>query len=214
MTCAEATLSSTALPNKGGLLPREFHPYIKRIHRKIVAIDISNQQSVTRRSAMEGRRRSDTEECLVDLPARLPRWINLSLSLPLCRGRHDMAAHPSLAAQAAKQVGGLQSAIRWQAQATVRRPLMSLICLLGASVSMLRRRKRRALSHQASEAPVRTRCKACCASNSSWPIRAIDLQFEPAPVSWSPPARTAGSRRRIPAWASCAKRRSPHYSHL
>jgi restriction system protein len=94
------------------------------------------------------QRRSRTADDLMDLVALLPWWGGVALAAVL----HAVATRRLPVAQTAKQVSDALPTMLWQGLATGVQYLLPLICLMGALVSFLRRRKRNALFETASQA--------------------------------------------------------------
>ena len=110
---------------------------------------------------MRKRRKTSPAEDLMDLVALLPWWLGVALALLSYCVLHGVVDRPLPTLQTGKQIGDAVPTMLWQGLATGGQYLLPFICLMGALVSVLRRRKRRALLDTAVEPAARTRAKAC-----------------------------------------------------
>lgn len=101
---------------------------------------------------MGRRRKSSPAEDLIALLARLPWWAGAALSALAYVWLHSVAAQPAPTATTGAGVVGAVPAMVWRAFATVGQYLLPVLCLLGALVSVLQRRKRAALFDVAANA--------------------------------------------------------------
>ncbi|MFT3720107.1 restriction endonuclease [Pseudorhodoferax sp.] len=98
---------------------------------------------------------SSSLENLLDLVALLPWWAGVGLAPLAYWWLHGVATRPmqtAQTAQTAQQISDMLPQMLWQGFATSGQYLIPFVCLLGALMSALRRRKRRALFHPASQA--------------------------------------------------------------
>lgn len=94
---------------------------------------------------MARRRKSSPAEDLVDLVALMPWWVGAVLALASYGALHAVATRPLPAAQSAQHIGQMATTAIWQGLATAGQYLVPMICLFGAVVSAVRRRRRHAL---------------------------------------------------------------------
>jgi restriction system protein len=112
---------------------------------------------------MGRRRKSSPAEDLIALLARLPWWAGVVLATLAYVWLHSVAAQPAPIATTGAGVVGAVPAIVWRAFASVGQYLLPVLCLLGALVSVLQRRKRAALFDTAASAD-----SAAALLNMSW----------------------------------------------
>lgn len=93
---------------------------------------------------MARRKKSNAADDLVDLVALLPWWAGVALAVVGYWVLHAIATRPLPVVQPG-QTGQFVTAALWQGLANPGQYLLPLICLLGAAVSAMRRRKRRLL---------------------------------------------------------------------
>ena len=101
---------------------------------------------------MGRRRKQSPAEDLMDLVALLPWWLGVALALVSYWVLSGIANRPLPAMQTALPISGVMATMVWRGLATGSQYLLPFICLVGALLSALRRRKRRALFDTASEA--------------------------------------------------------------
>lgn len=94
---------------------------------------------------MAKRRKSSPAEDLVDLVALMPWWVGVLLALASYGALHAVATRPLPAAQSAQQIGQVATTAIWQGLATGGQYVVPLICIFGAVMSAVRRRRRHAL---------------------------------------------------------------------
>lgn len=92
-------------------------------------------------------RRKDTNpaEALLDLAAMLPWWLDVGLALLSYAVLHRVASHEVAAAVKPGQMGEMVTGVMWKSLAAAGQYVLPFIFLLGAVVSAVRRRQRRAL---------------------------------------------------------------------
>ncbi|KQP22814.1 restriction endonuclease [Pseudorhodoferax sp. Leaf267] len=101
---------------------------------------------------MGRRRKSSTADDLMDLVALLPWWAGVGLAGLSYWLLHGVATRPLPVVQTGRQISEALPSMLWQGFANGGQYLIPFICLMGALASFLRRRKRRALFDQASQA--------------------------------------------------------------
>ena len=107
------------------------------------------------------KRKTSTAEDLMDLVAMLPWWAGIALALTSYMVLHSIAIRPLPAAQNPQQIGQLATTAIWQGLATGGQYILPLICLAGAAISAVRKRRRSRLSKPPRPAPARMRCRTC-----------------------------------------------------
>ena len=88
------------------------------------------------------KRKTSTAEDLMDLIAMLPWWAGIALALTSYMVLHSIAIRPLPAAQSPQQIGQLATTAIWQGLATGGQYILPLICLAGAAISAVRKRRR------------------------------------------------------------------------
>nr|WP_242699196.1 MULTISPECIES: restriction endonuclease [unclassified Delftia] len=88
------------------------------------------------------KRKTSTAEDLMDLIAMLPWWAGIALALTSYMVLHSIAIRPLPAAQNPQQIGQLATTAIWQGLATGGQYILPLICLAGAAISAVRKRRR------------------------------------------------------------------------
>nr|WP_232240367.1 hypothetical protein [Delftia sp. HK171] len=88
------------------------------------------------------KRKTSTAEDLMDLVAMLPWWAGIALALTSYMVLHSIAIRPLPAAQSPQQIGQLATTAIWQGLATGGQYILPLICLAGAAISAVRKRRR------------------------------------------------------------------------
>ncbi len=101
---------------------------------------------------MGRRRKSGGAEGLMDLVALLPWWAGTALAALSYWWLHGIATRPQPLVQTGRQISEALPTMMWQGFATGGQYLIPFICLLGALASFVRRRKRRALFDDVSQA--------------------------------------------------------------
>nr|WP_237736877.1 hypothetical protein [Delftia acidovorans] len=91
---------------------------------------------------MARKRKTSTAEDLMDLVAMLPWWAGIALALTSYMVLHSIAIRPLPAAQSPQQIGQLATTAIWQGLATGGQYILPLICLAGAAISAVRKRRR------------------------------------------------------------------------
>lgn len=91
---------------------------------------------------MARKRKTSTAEDLMDLIAMLPWWAGIALALASYMVLHSIAIRPLPAAQSPQQIGQLATTAIWQGLATGGQYILPLICLAGAAISAVRKRRR------------------------------------------------------------------------
>ncbi len=112
---------------------------------------------------MARRRKSSAAEDLMDLIALLPWWAGVALAIASYMVLHAIAIRPLPVVQSAQQFGSLATAAIWQSVATVAQYILPVICLAGAAISAVRRRRRNHLFASASAS-----ASADALQNMSW----------------------------------------------
>jgi len=101
-------------------------------------------------SVMARRRKSSTAEDIMDLVAMLPWWAGVVLAIVSYWILHGIASAPVPALQPGHQVAQVATSAIWQGLATVGQFLLPILCLFGAAMSAMRRKRRNALFDSAS----------------------------------------------------------------
>lgn len=116
---------------------------------------------------MARRRKSSAAEDLLDLVVSMLWWAGVALTLAIgyCM---PVATRPLPAAQSAQQIGQMATTAIWQGLATESQYLVPMICLFGAVISAIRRRRRRALFDTSSVSN-----SADALQDMSWQLREI-----------------------------------------
>lgn len=78
----------------------------------------------------------------MDLIALLPWWAGIALALASYMVLHSIAIRPLPAAQSPQQIGQLATTAIWEGLATGGQYILPLICLAGAAISAVRKRRR------------------------------------------------------------------------
>lgn len=91
---------------------------------------------------MARKRKTSTAEDLMDLIAMLPWWAGIALALTSYMVLHSIAIRPLPAAQSPQQIGQLATTAIWQGLAIGGQYILPLICLAGAAISAVRKRRR------------------------------------------------------------------------
>lgn len=99
----------------------------------------------------------------MDLIALLPWWAGIALALASYMVLHSIAIRPLPAAQSAQQIGQLATTAIWQGLATGGQYILPLICLAGAAISAVRKRRRSRLFETTSASS-----SADALNNMSW----------------------------------------------
>lgn len=93
---------------------------------------------------MARKSKSSTAEDLMDLIAMRPWWAGIALAIA-CYMVHSIAIRPLPAAQSPQQIGQLATTAIWQGLATGGQYILPIICLAGAAISAMRKRRRNRL---------------------------------------------------------------------
>jgi len=109
------------------------------------------------------KRKTSTAEDLMDLVAMLPWWAGIALALTSYMVLHSIAIRPLPAAQSPQQIGQLATTAIWQGLATGGQYILPLICLAGAAISAVRKRRRSRLFETTSASS-----SADALNNMSW----------------------------------------------
>ncbi|MBL8356061.1 MAG: restriction endonuclease [Delftia acidovorans] len=112
---------------------------------------------------MARKRKTSTAEDLMDLIAMLPWWAGIALALASYMVLHSIAIRPLPAAQSPQQIGQLATTAIWQGLATGGQYILPLICLAGAAISAVRKRRRSRLLETTSASS-----SADALNNMSW----------------------------------------------
>nr|WP_279213109.1 restriction endonuclease [Delftia acidovorans] len=88
------------------------------------------------------KRKTSTAEDLMDLITMLPWWAGIALALTSYMVLHSIAIRPLPAAQNPQQIGQLATTAIWQGLANGGQYILPLICLAGAAISAVRKRRR------------------------------------------------------------------------
>lgn len=91
---------------------------------------------------MARRRRTSTAEDFVDVIALMPWWAGVALAIVFYLALHWYAEQPLPAATKPGQLGPALTQVVFRAFAKVGQYVAPLICLVGAALSVWRRRKR------------------------------------------------------------------------
>lgn len=94
---------------------------------------------------MARKSKSSTAEDLMDLIAMLPWWAGTALAIACYMVLHSTAIRPLPAAQSPQQIGQLATTAIWQGLATGGQYILPIICLAGAAISAMRKRRRNRL---------------------------------------------------------------------
>lgn len=94
---------------------------------------------------MARRRKTGTAGDLMDLVALLPWWAGIALAIASYMALHAIAIRPLPAVQNPQQFGSLATTAIWQGLATAGQYILPLICLAGAALSAVRKRRRNQL---------------------------------------------------------------------
>lgn len=95
---------------------------------------------------MARKSKSSTAVDLMDLIAMLPRWAGIALAIACYMVLHSIAIRTLPAAQSPQQIGQLATTAIWQGLATGGQYILPIICLAGAAISAVRKRRRSWLS--------------------------------------------------------------------
>lgn len=109
------------------------------------------------------KRKTSTAEDLMDLVAMLPWWAGIALALTSYMVLHSIAIRPLPAAQSPQQIGQLATTAIWQGLAIGGQYILPLICLAGAAISAVRKRRRSQLFETTSASS-----SADALNNMSW----------------------------------------------
>lgn len=109
------------------------------------------------------KRKTSTAEDLMDLIAMLPWWAGIALALTSYMVLHSIAIRPLPAAQSPQQIGQLATTAIWQGLATAGQYILPIICLAGAAISAVRKRRRSQLFETTSASS-----SADALNNMSW----------------------------------------------
>ncbi|MCG3786137.1 restriction endonuclease [Delftia acidovorans] len=112
---------------------------------------------------MARKRKTSTAEDLMDLVAMLPWWAGIALALTSYMVLHSIAIRPLPAAQSPQQIGQLATTAIWQGLATAGQYILPIICLAGAAISAVRKRRRSQLFETTSASS-----SADALNNMSW----------------------------------------------
>lgn len=112
---------------------------------------------------MARKRKTSTAEDLMDLIALLPWWAGVALALVSYMVLHAIAIRPLPSVQNPQQIGSLATTAIWQGLATGGQYLLPLICLAGAAISAVRKRRRSQLFESTSAS-----ASADALQNMSW----------------------------------------------
>lgn len=93
---------------------------------------------------MARKSKSSTAEDLMDLIAMRPWWAGIALAIA-CYMVHSIVIRPLPAAQSPQQIGQLATTAIWQGLATGGQYILPIICLAGAAISAMRKRRRNRL---------------------------------------------------------------------
>lgn len=99
----------------------------------------------------------------MDLVAMLPWWASIALALTSYMVLHSIAIRPLPAAQSPQQIGQLATTAIWQGLANGGQYILPLICLAGAAISAVRKRRRSRLFETTSASS-----SADALNNMSW----------------------------------------------
>lgn len=91
------------------------------------------------------RRRQSPAEDILDLVAMLPWWGGVALAVISYLLLHQFAGVPKMTAVQPGQLGGMVTGMMLAAFASIGQYVLPFLCLLGALISFLRRRKREGL---------------------------------------------------------------------
>lgn len=112
---------------------------------------------------MARRRKSSTAEDFMDLVALLPWWAGVALALASYMALHAIAIRPLPSVQSAQQFGSLATSAIWQGLATAGQYILPVLCLAGAAISAVRKRRRSQLFESTSAS-----ASADALQNMSW----------------------------------------------
>lgn len=102
---------------------------------------------------MARRRKQGAADDLMDLVAMLPWWAGVALAMGSYLLLHSIASAPMPPMTTSQQISGAISTMLIRAFATAGQYVLPLLCLLGAFVSFMRRRKRTALLDKTTASP-------------------------------------------------------------
>ena len=91
---------------------------------------------------MARRRKTSTAGDFMDLIALLPWWAGVALALASYMALHAIAIRPLPSVQNPQQIGALATTAIWQGLATAGQYILPLLCLAGAAISAVRKRRR------------------------------------------------------------------------
>ncbi|WP_212645891.1 restriction endonuclease [Delftia sp. PE138] len=91
---------------------------------------------------MARKSKSSTAEDLMDLITMLPWWVGIALAVSCYMVLRSIAIRPLPAAQSPQQIGQLATTAIWQGLATGGQYILPIICLSGAAISAVRKRRR------------------------------------------------------------------------
>ncbi len=114
-------------------------------------------------SGVARKRKTSTAEDLMDLVAMLPWWAGIALALTSYMVLHSIAIRPLPAAQNPQQIGQLATTAIWQGLAIGGQYILPIICLAGAAISAVRKRRRSRLFETTSASS-----SADALNNMSW----------------------------------------------
>jgi restriction system protein len=109
------------------------------------------------------KRKTSTAEDFMDLIALLPWWAGVALALVSYMVLHSIAIRPLPSVQNPQQIGALATTAIWQGLATAGQYILPLLCLAGAAISAVRKRRRNQLFESTSAST-----SADALQNMSW----------------------------------------------